>query len=45
MFAYAHFIYVAAIICVAVGLKKTLVHPRDHPHKVTELVLAPGVGL
>lgn len=45
VFSYAHFVYVAAIICVAVGLKKTLAHPLDHPHKVTELLLAPGVGL
>jgi low temperature requirement protein LtrA len=45
VFSYAHFLYVAAIICVAVGLKKTLAHPVDVPHKVTELLLAPGVGL
>jgi len=30
---------------VAVGLKKALAHPLDPPHAVTELLLAPGVGL
>jgi low temperature requirement protein LtrA len=45
VFSYAHLIYVIAIICIAVGMKKALLHPLDTPHTFTELLLAPGAGL
>jgi len=45
VFSYAHFSYVVAIICVAVGLKKLLAYPLEHPHDLPRLLLAPGVGL
>ncbi|HEV2089389.1 MAG TPA: low temperature requirement protein A, partial [Cryptosporangiaceae bacterium] len=45
VFSYAHFLYVIAIIGVAVGLKKLLAHPLDSAHSLPELLLAPGVGL
>ncbi|MGH2969079.1 MAG: low temperature requirement protein A, partial [Solirubrobacteraceae bacterium] len=45
VFSYAHLVYVIAIICIAVGMKKALLHPLDVPHSLTELMLAPGVGL
>lgn len=45
VFSYVHFGYVVGIICVAVGLKKLLAHPLDHPHTMAESLLAPGVTL
>ncbi|MGY0232841.1 low temperature requirement protein A [Longispora urticae] len=45
VFSVAHFGYVFAIILIAVGLKKTVGHPFDVPHKTAELLLAPGVAL
>lgn len=45
VFSYAHLIYVIAIICVAVGLKKLLADPLGRPHDLPQLLLAPGVGL
>jgi low temperature requirement protein LtrA len=45
VFSYAHLVYVIAIICIAVGMKKALLHPLDAPHTLTELLLAPGAGL
>jgi low temperature requirement protein LtrA len=45
VFSYAHLIYVVAIICVAVGMKKALIHPLDVPHSLPELLLAPGAAL
>jgi low temperature requirement protein LtrA len=45
VFSYAHLVYVLAIICIAVGMKKALLHPLDAPHTLTELLLAPGAGL
>lgn len=45
VFSYGHFVYVVAIICLAVGLKKLLAHPLAAPHGVPELLLAPGAGL
>ncbi len=45
VFSYAHLVYVIAIICIAVGMKKALLHPLDTPHTLTEHLLAPGAGL
>ncbi|MGH3714203.1 MAG: low temperature requirement protein A [Micromonosporaceae bacterium] len=45
VFTYAHLAYVIALIGVAVGLKKLLAHPLEHPHSVLELLLAPGAAL
>ncbi|MGH3734617.1 MAG: low temperature requirement protein A [Micromonosporaceae bacterium] len=45
VFSYTHLVYVIALICVAVGLKKLLAHPLEHPHSVLELLLAPGAAL
>lgn len=45
VFSYAHFVYAVAVILVAVGLKKLLAHPLDHPHSLPELLLAPGIAL
>ncbi|WP_018351784.1 low temperature requirement protein A [Longispora albida] len=45
VFTYAHLLYVIAIIFVAVGLKKTVAHPYELPHKAAELLLAPGIAL
>lgn len=45
VFSYAHFSYVVAIICVAVGLKKLIAYPLEYPHDLPQFLLAPGVGL
>ncbi len=45
VFTYGHFIFVVAIICVAVGLKKLIAYPLEHPHELPQLLLAPGIGL
>lgn len=45
VFSYAHLAYVIALICIAVGLKKLLAHPFEHPHSALELLLAPGAAL
>ncbi|MGB9376275.1 MAG: low temperature requirement protein A [Mycobacteriales bacterium] len=45
VFSFAHFLYVIAIICVAVGLKKLLAHPWEQPHGLPAFLLAPGVAL
>lgn len=45
VFSYAHFSYVVAIICVAVGLKKLIAYPLEHPDGLPQFLLAPGVGL
>ncbi|WP_285746765.1 low temperature requirement protein A [Lentzea sp. NBRC 105346] len=45
VFAYAHLAYVVGILCVAVGLKKLVLHPLDAPHSMPELLLAPGVAI
>lgn len=45
VFNYGHFIYVTAIICVAVGLKKLCVDPFGPPHGLPGLLLAPGAAL
>ncbi len=45
VFSYAHFLYVIAIICVAVGLKKLIAYPLERPHDLPQFLLAPGVAL
>ncbi len=45
VFSYGHFVYVAAIICVAVGLKRMLAAPLATPHQVPGLLLPLGVGV
>ncbi|MFJ1751545.1 low temperature requirement protein A [Kitasatospora sp. NPDC088134] len=45
VFTYAHAGYATAVIGVAVGLKKLVAHPFDHPHGPPALLLAPGVAL
>ncbi|TWP52689.1 low temperature requirement protein A [Lentzea tibetensis] len=45
VFAYAHLAYVVGILCIAVGLKKLVLHPLDAPHSMPELLLAPGVAI
>ncbi|RKE22418.1 low temperature requirement protein A [Streptomyces sp. TLI_171] len=45
VFSYAHAGYATAVIGVAVGLKKLIAHPLDHPHGPPALLLAPGVAL
>ncbi|MFI6470471.1 low temperature requirement protein A [Streptomyces sp. NPDC050516] len=45
VFNYGHFVYLAAIICVAVGLKKLCLDPLSPPHGLPQLLLAPGAAL
>jgi len=45
VFSYAHLVYVLGIICIAVGMKKALLHPLDPPHTLNEFLLAPGAAL
>jgi low temperature requirement protein LtrA len=45
VFSYAHLAYVVGILCIAVGLKKLVLHPLDTPHSMAELLLAPGCAI
>lgn len=45
VFSYAHLAYVVGILCIAVGLKKLVLHPLDTPHSMAELLLAPGCAV
>lgn len=45
VFNYGHFVYLAAIICIAVGLKKLCLDPLEFPHTLSGLLLAPGAAL
>ncbi|GGY27356.1 low temperature requirement protein A [Streptomyces omiyaensis] len=45
VFNYGHFIYLTAIIFLAVGLKKICLDPLAVPHSLPEMLLAPSAAL